>query len=271
KSAAESGLSIAQENLADIYLIKKDYTNALLLFSKLAETNSAKAYKTLGYLYLEGLGVTPDHNKAKEFFEKAATQNDAYSQYHLGEIYRKEANYERAHYWINKAVEHNYAQAYGSLGFMYVKGRGVEKNPLTTGKLYKKLADTNDNAMIKHLEEIEQYCVQPYAPTADHVEACLVSAGAGSADARKLLAVYYFHGQGVEKDPIESLAWGLLTPMHVPTEKKDPIAARAFGVSAHLLLTLDAESIAKAKAKSIDYRNQYATPPADLSNLTSKD
>jgi len=60
-----------------------DYSQALDLWSKSAGEGDARAQYSLGYLYQFGLGVPVSWDKAKEWYEKAAAQNNGDALYAL--------------------------------------------------------------------------------------------------------------------------------------------------------------------------------------------
>lgn len=257
QKASENGFEPSYKNLGNLYYNKKDYPNALLWLTKAADSGDVNAQTILGNMYKLGQGVQIDKDKAAEYYQRAAEQGAAEAEFNLGIIYQENSDYKSAFHWYQKASNQNIPEADLNLARLYYRGLGVEKDFLRAGRLYKKAADGGLAQSQKFLSEIEEECIQPYAPTGEQVEACLISAGAGSTDAYKLLTAYYFFGQGVEKDPIEALAWGLLTPSDLPPGEKDEVAVRAFAVTAKLTLTLSKEDIEAATAKANKYRKEY--------------
>jgi len=52
----------------------------------LAEKGNAEAQASLGWAYRYGLGVKEDHNKAVEWWRKAAVQGNSHGQFNLGSM-----------------------------------------------------------------------------------------------------------------------------------------------------------------------------------------
>jgi len=88
QTAAERGDPKAQYHLGYIYLegkgVTQDDAQALLWFQKAAEQGFAQAQYVLGFLYQEGRGTPKDDAQAALWFRKAAEQGDAEAQYVLG-------------------------------------------------------------------------------------------------------------------------------------------------------------------------------------------
>ena len=97
--AAESGdsISIAQQAY---YLFagigtQKDQIEAINLFEKAAEQNNLNALAFLGNAYEKGLSVTPDEEKAQNYYQRAAAQditdpeNETLSLYWMADAYKR--------------------------------------------------------------------------------------------------------------------------------------------------------------------------------------
>jgi len=104
-------LSLQQDNseaskaLADIYLQKGDYQNALVYI----EQNLSKAPSDNDFLYKKGVALT-NTGKATEaigLFRKVVTQQDSYADAHsqLGSVYYAKRRYDSARYFANKALK----------------------------------------------------------------------------------------------------------------------------------------------------------------------
>jgi len=62
-------------------------------------------------------------------------------------------NYEKAVYWTQKAVEHNYPAAFNNLGWLYEHGYGVDKDLNQAFTYYKKAADLDYSGGMRHVGE----------------------------------------------------------------------------------------------------------------------
>lgn len=89
KSAAEQGDIRAQLQMSDAYLfgeydLNVDYKQAFNWYQKAANQNDAKSQYNLAIMYLNGYGVKKVLSKSVEYYRKSALQGDADSQLQLG-------------------------------------------------------------------------------------------------------------------------------------------------------------------------------------------
>ena len=118
--------------------VDTDYDKARTYFELAASIGSNWANYYLGKIYYNGNGVQTDHNKAREYFEKSANTNNIFSTYYLGKIY----------YW-GDGVEKNYDKA-------------VEyKNIVLSGNIYQ-----NQDTSVEEFYSIDDFEQQ----TKDYVE-----------------------------------------------------------------------------------------------------
>ncbi|GAA3264647.1 hypothetical protein GCM10017706_26460 [Lactococcus lactis subsp. hordniae] len=82
--SAELGQSKAQYTLGLDYYQKKNYTKAQSWLVKASNQKNADAENTLGVMYLNGLGVKKDVQKATDFFQSSAEQGNKFAAEHLG-------------------------------------------------------------------------------------------------------------------------------------------------------------------------------------------
>ena len=151
KANAERGDASAQCALGECYAdgdcegIPQDYTKARQWYEKAAAQGDAYAQVHLGVMYRQGKGVRQDYVKARKWYEKAAKQGDASAQFNLGQMYRKgegvRQDYVKARQWYEKAAAQGIAEAQNNLGFMYDYGQGVRQNKHTAKEWYGKACD----------------------------------------------------------------------------------------------------------------------------------
>ena len=83
--------------------VTKNYADALVELSPLAEQGDVRAQCTLGYMYKNGLGIPHDYQEALKWYRKAAEQGDAKAQNNLGLMYARghgvPLDYVEAHMW----------------------------------------------------------------------------------------------------------------------------------------------------------------------------
>ena len=95
--------------------MKKDLKKAIELYQKAASQENAFAQTHLGICYKNGIGVEKNIQKAIELFQKTAEQGNAYGQYNLGYCYEYgvgvEQNEHKAIELYQKAAEQRYIKA----------------------------------------------------------------------------------------------------------------------------------------------------------------
>jgi TPR repeat protein len=102
-------------------------------FFEAAKSGDVDAQMILGEMYLDGIGVEADHQKAFFWLSKAARSGDAQAQYLLGFMYdngiQVATNIKRAVKWYTEAALQGDILAQYNLAIIYKEGRGeVEKD-----------------------------------------------------------------------------------------------------------------------------------------------
>lgn len=119
KAAAQGNL-MARSNLASMALfgrgMKRDPLLAIELALLSAEKGNAVSQALLGAIYAGGDGVPVDSLKAEYWLEKAAVQDYADAQVHLGSMFLLgesgvERNNAKGLYWLKRAAAHGNARA----------------------------------------------------------------------------------------------------------------------------------------------------------------
>jgi len=117
---------------------------AVTLYRKAARAGSAEAAYELGEAYRDGEGVSPDLEKAADWFNKSARMGSARGQHLLGQAYAEgrgvEQDPERAARWFARAAAQGHAPAQYALGRAFMNGDGVPMDPLWAGRWYGKAA-----------------------------------------------------------------------------------------------------------------------------------
>ena len=154
KAGAESGDAFLQDALGLCYNegtcegIPQDRAKAREWYEKAATQGFAKAQVQLGCMYSSGQGVRQDFGKALNLFEKAAAQGDADACYFLGGMYFSghgvRQDYAKAREWYEKSSSQGIAEAQILLGMMYDEGLGVQQNKATAKEYYGKACDNGN-------------------------------------------------------------------------------------------------------------------------------
>lgn len=136
--SAEQGNPIAQRNVGLMYSsgdgVQASEANAFVWFKKAAEQGYSRAQVNLGYQYMKGYGTPKDVSKAFVWFQKAAEQDDPEGEYSLAMLYTGQqggipADDSLAFYWFSQAANQGNVNAQAYLGYYYLNGLGVNKDP----------------------------------------------------------------------------------------------------------------------------------------------
>ncbi|KAI4326281.1 hypothetical protein MLD38_031610 [Melastoma candidum] len=137
--AAQKGNAIA--------MYKRGIIRRLFEWLKLASKQKLySAYNGIGYLYVKGYGVEKkNYTKAKEYFEKAAANEEAGGCYNLGVMYLKGIGVTRdvklACKYFMIAANAGQPKAFYQLAKIFHTGIGLKKNSAMATLLYKLVAE----------------------------------------------------------------------------------------------------------------------------------
>ncbi len=110
----------------------ENYSEALLIWTSLAEQGDARAQTNLGTLFDYGLGVPTSPIIAAKWYEAAALQGNATAQFNLGLMYETgrglQRDYSTAVKWYQQAANQDQAFAQYNLALMYINGEGVAQD-----------------------------------------------------------------------------------------------------------------------------------------------
>ncbi|MBQ7178454.1 MAG: sel1 repeat family protein [Victivallales bacterium] len=162
--AFENGTYEAGLYLANMLEKAGDVKGAFGWISKTAEHDVLEAQRLLALMYKEGRGVTRNIEKAIQFYEVVANQNDVDAMLALGVIYGDRQsevfNYSIAFEWFMKAAEEENDRAQLVVAIMYEKGLGIEKNLFKAKVWYEKAAKNGSKEakewLGKNLERIRR-------------------------------------------------------------------------------------------------------------------
>jgi uncharacterized protein len=108
---------------------RKEYGIAMGQWLPLAQGGDARAQVGIASIYLNGLGIAPDHSLALSWCKKAADKGEPNALYLLGSMYRDGHGVERdairALALLRKAADQNFHWAQYNLGLMYFMGEGI--------------------------------------------------------------------------------------------------------------------------------------------------
>ncbi|KAK8836320.1 hypothetical protein M9Y10_039655 [Tritrichomonas musculus] len=122
------------------YGVKQDYDKAKEYYELSAKQNNSDAFNNLGELYEKGYGVKQDYNKAKEYYELSAKQNNSDAFNNLGELYFNgygvKQDYNKAIKYYELSAKQNNSKAFNYLGHIYANGFGVKRDYSTAKKYF---------------------------------------------------------------------------------------------------------------------------------------
>jgi hypothetical protein len=128
------------------------------LFEKAAVEGNAFAMTALGLLYEKGQGGAQDYVKTRELFEKAANKGNAFAMTALGLLYENgrggAQDYVKARELFEKAADKGDAFAMIALGLLYENGQGGAQDYVKARELFEKAADRGYADAIKNLEKL---------------------------------------------------------------------------------------------------------------------
>ncbi len=182
-----------------------------------SENNDIWAQIKLGDMYLDGIGVEKDLNKAAECYEKTASQDCETARkkllrlyYLMGNNYYSSKDYVKAFEYYKKSSELNNFDAQIKLGDLYCSGIGVEKNFSKAAEWYEKASGLNSAIAHKKLFDMyyqmgeDYYKEHNFEKAKEYYEK---AAENDNAHAQIKLGDMYLGGDGVEQDYEKACKW----------------------------------------------------------------
>ncbi|WP_319530861.1 tetratricopeptide repeat protein [uncultured Cohaesibacter sp.] len=139
----------AAEQLARIYLegedgVAADFTAARLWAQKSANAGEARGLLYLGKIWMEGLGVSKDLDKALGYFQQADMVGDMKSARYIGLIALERHENAKAVHWFEKGANAGDITSQYYLGRAYQTGDGIAQDFTTALKWYTTAATRGD-------------------------------------------------------------------------------------------------------------------------------
>lgn len=172
-SAVVSGVAFgsAEEEFARGIAAYHDWEHekAYEIFGALAEQGHAPAQAYLGHLYLRGVDVPQDFDKAARWYRQSAEQGHAPGQEGLATLYVDglgvPQDFGEAERWLRRAADQGYASAKNNLGVLYQNGWGVPQDMDRAARWYRRAAEQGyplAQASLGHLYALDRKLVQAY-------------------------------------------------------------------------------------------------------------
>jgi TPR repeat protein len=114
-----------------------DYRTALANFRPLAEKGDLEAQTMVGWMLVQGLGVSPNLQEGRKWLERAASMDgnaaSAKAQHNIGVMYENgigvPRDLQKAASWYLRGAQNGDASAQSNLGTLYLDGLGVVRDP----------------------------------------------------------------------------------------------------------------------------------------------
>jgi len=201
RKAAEQGHPYGQYQLGMIFSGDHDDISAAKWFRKAADKGLMEAQSFLGNIYWEGVGVNKDASEAVKWWRKAAEQGYTTAENNLGQCFLTgqgvTKNKQEGIKWLRRAAAKGYGNATAALAELQEEPSMTEQSPTT-----KEDALAQNNLGFSYLtgDGVRK----------DPVEAAKWLSRAarnGSPNAQCTLGIMYNQGLGVEKDDAMAARW----------------------------------------------------------------
>ncbi len=120
---------------ANAFYERRDYRDALAVYSQAANLGHPRAMAVLGNMYHEGQGVPKDPGQALKWYSEAAARGHRGAQYSLGLMYEEAEgvpqNVSKAAQLYEASARQGMPEAQFALGLSYEFGEGVSRNRRT--------------------------------------------------------------------------------------------------------------------------------------------
>lgn len=170
-----------------------------------AESGEAMAQIMLGFLLEHGLGMSPDKEEAKRWYECAAKQDSPAGQYALARFIGEEDPTELIA-WLQKAAEAGYPPAQFQLGWSYEEGHSVDRDLNAALRWVTRAADARFFPAMRHLSYMYEEGVGVEADKETAMDIMHRAAEAGDAGAAYLFGARLIE-KGEKSKQEEALNW----------------------------------------------------------------
>ena len=175
--------------------------------TKYAERGNVKSQRTLGNIYKKEY----NYEEAFKWYRKAALGGDDISQYNLGYLYYKGLgtykDYEKSFEWYRESAEKGNINSQYNLGYMYEKGLGKPRNPERAFDWYYKSAKGGDSSAQYNLGHLYLQGKGVEKNLENALKWFMESAKQGNSKAMNNIGYMYETGKGVYIDYGKAFDW----------------------------------------------------------------
>jgi TPR repeat protein len=189
------------------HMLAGDLAAAAAEFAVLAQRGDAEAQASLARMYFTGRGIERDQEAALRWFGRAAAGGHVASQVHLGMISAQAQNFEASAKWLTMAAEAGDAGGMTNLAALYLRGLGVEQDPVRALHWLAKAAGQGDP--VDQLE-LGQLYLDGGAGEPDvglGLRWIRRAADQGYVEAQNRLGAIHAEGVVVARDPVRAYMW----------------------------------------------------------------
>ena len=195
----------------DLIQGRKLFTQSLAGLKKLAENGDADAQGKLGVLYVMGVAVGQDFDKAVALFQKAATVGNVKAQADLARAYlvgnTLDINPTLAGEWFEKAAQAGHGPAQIQLGILCIQARGRRRDVAAGIKWIETASRSGHPVSAKKANDLLARLKKfPPSPMRD-VDRLIEKAKAGDLKSQARLAKRHQTGDGVRMNLKEAAYW----------------------------------------------------------------
>lgn len=199
----------------------QNYEKAAEWYEKAREYDHAGAYTALGYMYMNGLGVDKDVEKAREYFEQATLLGDNEAYVGWGRSYLLEENVTPedacvAYNYIREGSEAGCVDGLYYMGYMYQQGWYMKQDYELARSFYERAAKATDlDVTVAYITDAANTAlavlyINGYGVEQDYDAALELLENAADNDyrvANYYLGIMYENGYGVDKDAEEAVEY----------------------------------------------------------------
>ncbi|RHZ73610.1 hypothetical protein Glove_230g41 [Diversispora epigaea] len=206
---------ISTLSLANMYLnglgVEKNTNKAFQIYSKVADEGSLLALNSMAYCYKNGFGVEKNPEKAFELYLKAAGKGNPLAQFNAGYCYGKgigiEKNETKGFQWIEKSARAGNINAINEVGYSYENGIGVGKDIKEAFKWYMKAAEKGHDISQCNVGNCYKNGIGIKIDQVKAFEWYKKAAENDYSDGQYSLGVCFYEGFGTKKDIIKAIYW----------------------------------------------------------------
>ncbi|RHZ73569.1 hypothetical protein Glove_230g27 [Diversispora epigaea] len=202
-------------SLATMYLyglgVEKNVNKAFQINSKVADEGSIIALNSMAYYYQNGFGVEKNHEKAFEFYLKAAEKGNVLAQSNAGGCYKNgigiAIDNTKAFQWCMKSSCAGNIDAMCKVGYSYENGKDMGNDIKEAFKWYLKAAEKGHDISQCNVGNCYK---NGYGINIDQVKAFewyKKSAENDYAKGQYMLGKCFYEGFGTKKDIIKAIHW----------------------------------------------------------------